>query len=389
MRFNRGLFVLTGLLVIIISSTSFARAKAKSKIQPLKPDQIVSIAESYGALVFKTYDTLLGSNQALLTEVRALAAAPTEAQLEKTKEAWKAARLVYSLTESFRFYGGPIDRADGEAAERGPEPLINAWPIDEAYLDGVRGNENSGLVQDANKELNEKNLVDWNEKDGERNISTGYHAIEFLLWGQDFSVTGPGSRSIKDFQPDQNQFAQRRSQVLVLLTELLVKHSGQLKAAWAPEAKYPRQFKAEKPDEILRRILVGVTTLGSDEMAGERLTVALEKNDPEHEQDCFSDFSIEDLKANQQGIEAVLVQSGLLDFFKKQKPKEAKLLVAQLAHVKRDLNAIPAPFDALLIDKKNPNRKKVESAILSLQKQSRIIDRITKTWGLELNVQSE
>ncbi|MFN7728380.1 MAG: hypothetical protein ACK5P7_04430, partial [Bdellovibrio sp.] len=49
----------------------------------------------------------------------------------------------------------------------------------------------------------------------------------------------------------------------------------------------------------------------------------------------------------------------------------------------------PPPLHAILVDNKTPHRKKIETAILSLQKQSRIIDQIAKTWGLELNVQSE
>ncbi|MBX2996148.1 MAG: hypothetical protein KF681_15080 [Bdellovibrionaceae bacterium] len=373
--------------VVLAGAPAHAQKKARTP-KVLTKTEVAPVAQAYAALVYKTYDELLGANQKLLSAAQKFVAAPTNENLEATKEAWKAARLIYSETEAFRFYGGPIDKADGAPAERGPEPLMNAWPIDEAYLDYVKGNENAGLIQNPARPITEDALIDANEKDGERNISTGYHAIEFLLWGQDLSTTSPGQRPVSDYQPT-NKFAARRGQVLVTLTGLLVKQSEALKTAWAPSAPQTVAFMAEAPDEILRKILVGVTTLSADEMAGERLTVALEKKDPEHEQDCFSDFSLEDMKANQRGIEKVLVQSGLMDLFQKGRRKETLGLRRHLDIVSKNIASIPAPFDAILVDEKNPNRKKVETAIASLQKQARLIDGITQTWGLELNVQAE
>ena len=105
------------------------------------------------------------------------------------KEAWLAARDDYGLTEAFRFYGGPIDNE-----ENGPEGLINAWPMDEAYVDYVEGDPTPAIVNDPHTypTIDAELLTSLNEQGGETNISTGWHAIEFLLWGQDLSDDGPG-----------------------------------------------------------------------------------------------------------------------------------------------------------------------------------------------------
>ena len=60
-------------------------------------------------------------------------------------------------------------------------------------------------------EITAEALTAANEEGGETNISTGWHAIEFLLWGQDLSATGPGARPATDYTTAPN--AERRGDV--------------------------------------------------------------------------------------------------------------------------------------------------------------------------------
>jgi putative iron-regulated protein len=103
-------------------------------------------------------------------------------------------RLVYGQTEGFRFYGGPIDD------DRGIEGRINPWPLDENYIDYVKDNDKAGIINDTTNfpTIDKKTLIDLNEKDGEKNISLGFHAIEFLLWGQDMKSDSAGERPHTD-----------------------------------------------------------------------------------------------------------------------------------------------------------------------------------------------
>lgn len=352
---------------------------------PPPEDAVRTVAQKYRELVHRSYTQVLEKNRALHQAAEKLAREPSPEKLNQAREAWKAARLAYSPTEAFRFYGGPIDDA-----EKGPEALINAWPIDESYLDGVKGNPGSGIIQNAKEfpKLTAETLAEANEKGGERNVSTGYHAIEFLLWGQDFSTTGPGDRSADDFRKSQAS-GERRGKALTALTGLLVRHTEDLVRAWEPGAPYAQAFVKETPQEILRRILVGASSLSGDEMASERLGVALEKNDPEHEQDCFSDFSLEDLKANQRGVEMVLRDTGLLGLMKKSNTKIAASLEKRLAQSARELDSIPGAFDQILADRKHPGRGRVNAAIKSLAAQAKEMGRIAKIWGVDLTTAEE
>src|SRR5690606_25723822 len=123
-------------------------------------------------------------------------------------------REWYGLTEAFRFYGGPID------AEDGPEGRINAWPLDEAYADGVEGDLEAGIIGDPSSEITAAVLSEQNERGGEENVSTGWHAIEFLLWGQDLDEHGAGARPWTDFVDGGRPHADRRRRYLEVVTTL-------------------------------------------------------------------------------------------------------------------------------------------------------------------------
>ena len=133
-------------------------------------------------------------------------AAPSQATLDAARKSWLAAREFYGQTEAFRFYGGPID------GDNGPEGRMNGWPMDESYVDYVEGKPNAGFINNPKFKLSKASLAKANEHGGEENISTGWHAIEFLLWGQDLSETGPGDRPFDDYVKGKGRNAERRAQ---------------------------------------------------------------------------------------------------------------------------------------------------------------------------------
>ena len=136
---------------------------------------------------------VLNGALALQQTIAAFVAAPSADGLAAARKAWLEAREFYGQSEAFRFYGGPIDD------DKGPESRLNALPLDESFIDGVKDQPQAGLINDRKIALTKKTLASYNERGGEENISTGWHAIEFLLWGQDFNDAGPGQRSFEDF----------------------------------------------------------------------------------------------------------------------------------------------------------------------------------------------
>src|SRR6185312_2235317 len=114
-----------------------------------------------------------------------------------------------------------------------------------------------------------------NERGGQENIATGWHAVEFLLWGQDFNDQGPGERSFEDFVDGKGRNAERRRKYLETVTDLLVDDLDYLVAAWRPDRQNYRVAFVRDPDESVRRMFVGIGSLASSEMAGERMEVPL------------------------------------------------------------------------------------------------------------------
>ncbi|MCB0226566.1 MAG: iron-regulated protein, partial [Anaerolineae bacterium] len=167
-----------------------AGAAETADLDALKTEAV----ETYANIVFANYEDAYNSAVELQDKIDAFVADPTAETMQAAKEAWLAAREPYGQTEAFRFYGGPIDDEDG------PEGLINAWPLDEVYIDYVDGEETSGIINDVETypTIDKELLISLNEVGAEENISTGFHAIEFLLWGQDLSSDGAGNRPYTD-----------------------------------------------------------------------------------------------------------------------------------------------------------------------------------------------
>ena len=339
-----------------------------------------TVVRHYATLVHATYSDTLAATQAMQTAIADFVKAPSAAGLAEARTRWLAAREFYGQTEAFRFYGGPVDD------DNGPEGRMNAWPMDEAYVDAVEGKPKSGLINNPKFKITKANLSKFNERGGEENISTGWHAIEFLLWGQDRSETGPGDRQFTDFVDGKAPHADRRRQYLSVSTALLVDDLSAITAQWAPNAKnYRAQFE-KGGKESVRKIIVGLGSLSRGELAGERMEVALNSQDQEDEHSCFSDNTHRDIVNNAKGIQNVwlgqfkradgtlLQGASLADLVALTQADVAAQTTAQLATSVAAAEAIPAPFDRAVVGGKDaPGAKRVQATIDSLVAQSKLL----------------
>jgi putative iron-regulated protein len=343
------------------------------------------VAKHYAALVLASYEDALAGALELQAAIRAFTAAPSADGLATARRAWLAAREWYGQTEAYRFYGGPIDD------DKGPEGRINAWPLDESYIDSVQGKPNAGIVNDRKLPITKANLARLNERGGEENIACGWHAIEFLLWGQDFNEDGPGSRSHEDFVDGRRSNADRRRQYLVVVTELLIDDLRYLVGAWAPGMRNYRE-RFERGDlESVRKIIVGLGSLSRGELAGERMEVALNSRDQEDEHSCFSDNTHRDIAANALGVQnvwlgrylrrdgSVLQGSSLRDFVAGHDATLAERTSQRIAASVEAAGAIQAPYDREIAGGKDGNgRQRIQKAIDSLVGQAKdLVDAAT------------
>lgn len=266
-----------------------------------------AVVKHYAELVYAVYSDSLSTAKTLQTAVDAFLAKPNDETLKAAREAWVASRVPYLQSEVFRFGNTIIDDWEGQ---------VNAWPLDEGLIDYVDksyehalGNPaaNANIIANTEiqvgeekidvKDITPEKLASLNELGGsEANVATGYHAIEFLLWGQDLNGTGPGAgnRPASDYLEGKGATGghnDRRRAYLKAVTDLLVKDLEEMVGNWAPNVadNYRAKLEAESVNDGLRKMLFGMGSLSLGELAGERMKVSLEANSPEDEHDCFSD----------------------------------------------------------------------------------------------------
>jgi putative iron-regulated protein len=256
------------------------------------------VLATYADIALAGYEDSLTTAKALDAAIDALIAEPSEATLQAAKDAWKAARIPYQQTEAFRFGNPIVDEWEGR---------VNAWPLDEGlidYVDASYGSESdSNALYVANVIANPKIMIDGVELDAteitpallqdnlqeaagvESNVATGYHAIEFLLWGQDLNGTGAGAgaREFTDYSTAEH--ADRRAAYLKAASTLLVSDLEEMVANWTADGA----ARAALPELGISAILTGMGSLSFGEVAGERMKLGLLLHDPEEEHDCFSD----------------------------------------------------------------------------------------------------
>jgi putative iron-regulated protein len=366
------------------------------------------VLADYATLVEASYADSLAEAKALHEALHELTEAPSEGRLDAARNAWLKSRNPYGETEAFRFYQGPIDNDIGDDdVEDGPEGLINAWPIDESYIDYVTdadGKVVEGGVNIINSsedfpEIDEELLVTLNTRDGEDSISTGYHAIEFLLWGQDHDPDGPGARPYTDYVTGEDGTGgnqDRRSQYLVTSADLLVKHLGLVHDAWKEgDDTYRAKFLSMPAKDALGAIMLGMGSLSGAELSGERMSVAYDNQDQEDEHSCFSDNTLADLHNNATSVQNVLLGRyadfdgvGLDELVEAKDPALAGQLRDQIQDAIDAIDAIPAPFDrAIQGDDDSEGRVAVITAVRALQTFTTTLEDAAKVLNVELSLE--
>ncbi len=371
-------------------SSTASSAPVSTELEQLK----TQFVQNYAQNVYLNYQDAYDHAVKLQTAIDAFLAAPDAAKLEEAKTLWLLARNPYGQTEGYRFYEGPIDSEDG------PEGQLNAWPMDEVYVDYVQGQSDAGIINqvEAYPEITVDLLKSLNEQGGDKNISTGYHAIEFLLWGQDLSVdAGAGERPFTDYTTAAN--AERRGAYLKAATALLVSDLQSLVEAWAPDQdNYRKSFVETDAAVSLGRILKGIGTLSASELSAERMATPLDIGDREEEHSCFSDNTHNDIIYNAQSIRNVLTGEykitgsddthqgvGLLALMEVANADLAERLKASSDKTLTLTQAIQAPFDQEIRPENEAGKARVLAAIQELQAQGRLIVEAGQVLGIQVN----
>lgn len=389
-------------------------------VMPAMASTEEAVVKHYGQIAHAVFEDSLTTAKALSEKINLLVKAPSKSSLEDTKVAWKAARVPYQQSEVFRFGNANVDDWEGQ---------LNAWPLDEGLIDYVASSyehELGNVGATANiiastaltvggEKLNLSSitpdvLAGLNELGGsEANVATGYHAIEFLLWGQDLNGTGSGAgeRPYTDFVVGSgctNGNCDRRIQYLKAAAALLIQDLENMVSQWAPNANNYRAGLSKLPaNEALTKMLYGMGSLSLGELAGERMKVALEANSPEDEHDCFSDNTHFSHFYNAKGVrniylgeykrvdDSVLKGPSLSDLVaKKDKSTDKKLQKAleatesklQIMVDTAESKSNPVKFDQMIAGGNKEGEAIVRNAIASLVEQTGLIESAAATLGI-------
>lgn len=366
-----------------------------------------AVIDNYAANVAANYADTLKTAKRLQTSIHAFVDAPSAESLADAKKAWLASRDPYGLSEAYRFYQGPIDNddTDDDIAD-GPEPLMNSWPLDESVIDYVAGEDGKpiegGIINlpADYPTIDAATLSAENAKASETSITTGYHAIEFLLWGQDFNPDGPGDRPYTDYVVGDAGTAEnqdRRGQYLTTLADLLVADVEEVNSAWLDgEKNYRADFQAASPLPTLGKIFLGMGSLSGAELSGERMGVAYKLKDQEDEHSCFSDNTLADLHNNATSIRNVLTGTygdndgpGVDDLIEKKDAALAQKLRDGIQEAIDNIDAIDTPFDQAILGDDTPERKHIKAAIDALHTFTTDLQQAAKVLGVPLDLESQ
>ncbi len=387
----------------------------------VNPTEGRNVVAHYADIALATYEDALTTAKALKEASLQLVDNPSEETLELARAAWIAARVPYQQSEVFRFGNPVVDDWEGQ---------LNAWPLDEGLIDYVQsthydyemGNDGAlaNIVSNTELTVNGENLdlntltpqllADLNELGGsEANVATGYHAVEFLLWGQDLNGTaaGAGNRPASDFAKGDactGGNCERRSQYLITSLDLLITDLEYMTQQWHPEVKdnYRSELLSEPAEQGFRKMLFGMGSLSLGELAGERMKVALEANSTEDEHDCFSDNTHNSHFYNNLGIRNVytgqyqrvngdvITGPSLADLVATASKDEAITIITRFDQSQDALQKLVDSaekegvfFDQLIASGDDKGNQLVKSAISSLVAQTSAIEEAAGLIGIQ------
>jgi putative iron-regulated protein len=355
--------------------------------------------------------------------IDALIAAPSEASLAAARKAWIDSRPWYQQTEGYRFGNAMVDDWEGK---------VNSWPLDEGLVDcvddgsyGDTSDENplytANVIANTSVRIG-NDVVDASTIDAallqrmqsagdvEANVATGYHAVEFLLWGQDLHGTGPGAgeRPHTDFDLKNctGGNCDRRVAYLKAATQLLVSDLAEMADAWKPGGKARQELLDKGAEGSLSTILTGLGSLSYGELAGERMKLGLILHDPEEEHDCFSDNTHNSHYFDQVGMMAIhsgtyhrrdgstLEGPGIAALAGAKAPEEAKAVEQAMATAESKLKLIKdtadsgkMAYDQMLAKDNAEGNKLIEDAIAALVAQARGIEAEVAKLGLTIKME--
>ncbi|WP_420883661.1 imelysin family protein [Lentilitoribacter sp. EG35] len=400
----------------LVLSTSIITGMATTAFADGHEHSAEAVVSHYADIALAKFEDSLTTAKTLDTAIATFLAKPNDVNLNAAKKAWIASRVPYQQTEVYRFGNAIVDDWEGR---------VNAWPLDEGLIDyvdagyGTESDENNlytaNVIANAKISINgemidgtnitPKFLSDTLQEAGgiEANVATGYHAIEFLLWGQDLNGTsaGAGARPATDFSVENctNGNCDRRREYLTSASKLLIADLEEMVGNWTTKGAARLALSEQDANAGISTILTGMGSLSYGELAGERMKLGLLLNDPEEEHDCFSDNTHNSHLYDAVGIQNVYLGTytridgtivegpSLLDFAMHKDAATAEELKEKLSATITAMQAMAdrtnlEAYDQMIGEGNKEGNAVVQAAIDGLIDQTKSIERVITSLDL-------
>ena len=320
-------------LICAISLVCLAACSPKQTEEASKPSTVIKFDSSaFSAQVgIEAYTSLSRANrsaQVMDSKLASFMHHPNPMSQEEITQSWRQAYddFLASLIFAYLPIQDPPDWHTQRIAYSDLLVQLDSWPIEGGYIDYIQGYPFSGIVNDLTLVIDEKNIRSQHGFTDPSNASLGYHAIEFMFWGQE------GKRSAHDFFPQENtapvpindaeeslhnddeqdindeglrhageslhipQNHNRRRQYTKLLSEILQKDLHRIQRRWEVSSGYYAQLlQQSSPENTLQAALIAGQRFISEELLQKRFQLTSSE---------FSNSSQQDLLALLMGLES-------------------------------------------------------------------------------------
>ncbi|MET0481357.1 MAG: imelysin family protein [Aestuariivirgaceae bacterium] len=388
--------------------------------QAQSPGEVI---KTYTTIAQAMYEDSHSAAEKLSQAIDRLLAKPSPETLQEARKAWIESRVPYQQTEGYRFGNKVVDDWEGK---------VNAWPLDEGLIDyvqvssyGEKSDENplyrANVIASQSirigSEVVDASTIDkalleklHEAQEVEANVARGYHAIEFLLWGQDLNGTGPGAGNRPASDYDEKNCTggncDRRRAYLKAASDLLVDDLAEMAASWKEGGEAQKALVAKGDDGALATMLTGLGSLSYGELAGERIKLGLILRDPEEEHDCFSDNTQNSHYYDEVGMKSIWTGSytrtdgsvvkgaSLADLAAAKAPDaKAKLdqafasTLAKMTVMKETADSGRMAYDQMLAEGNAEGNKILQDVVDALVVQTRAIEGVVAGLGLKISIE--
>ena len=250
----------------------------------------------------------------------------SSSNLEAAKAAWIAARIPWERSEAALF--GPADIF-------GIDPAIDSWPLSEGDLNRVLGSS-SNFSEQSVAQL--------------ENTLKGFHAIEFLLFGNG------GDRTASSLSKSQTSYAAAlgaalRSETKNLLQAWTKGINGQ--PAYAEEFLNAGAGSTTFPTEQIatEQVIRGLITIAT-EVADSKIEEPFVARNPNLVESQYSFNSTDDFANNIHGIEIVL-ERVLKELISSRDANLSERVLREAQRAQQAILAIPRPFRSAILNPAN------------------------------------